>query len=362
MSMDLLKIRLGRTEMVAGCLVAYFQLFIVLLLRLHAVGPWVLPSIPQDLRRSHLGPLQCSKSDFKSVVLMSTGEIVGSDISPRQWLESKPEGAYTVLRCNTFGVCQGTEFHVSRLQESHNIICSGSINGNTTSTAPQDISAKATSAIRRLKECGPVVLRHPVSGWMVTLYVKTEGEDAIIEGNLYPISSPPLNTSPESVSVCVIEAKDLPTRQPCPQAKRSSWCVERKPLEALTPEGCDETILQDPQNGALLEGLTSNLFIVRSDGILLTAPSESVLGGYVRQLLLDSQLFHISHEPILLQDAQQWKYVFLTSTIRILTPVKRIIRVNDSGIKEETVWRSGPDNETTYIRNAILSIMSKKPR
>jgi hypothetical protein len=78
------------------------------------------------------------------------------------------------------------------------------------------------------------------------------------------------------------------------KAKDSEWVRQRQALEASKPGDANEVILVTPGDGGgdtgdhggggLLEGLTSNFFVVQG-GAVVTA-EEGVLSGTVRQLVL----------------------------------------------------------------------------
>ena len=123
-----------------------------------------------------------------------------------------------------------------------------------------------------------------------------------------------------------------------PDAKDSSWCRERRPLEEMfKADGIGEVLLARAvdADGAgefhgieLLEGLTSNLFVVYRDGTLRTAAAEgSVLPGSARHFVLEAAeklgLSYDETKPVLLQDAVDglWSEVFVTSAIRLVVPV-----------------------------------------
>jgi branched-subunit amino acid aminotransferase/4-amino-4-deoxychorismate lyase len=82
-------------------------------------------------------------------------------------------------------------------------------------------------------------------------------------------------------------------------------------------------------NAGILEGLTSNVFAVHQDGTLYTAPDHTVLGGYARQLVMESAIrigMNVNFlQPICLADATLWTEVFVTSAIKLVTPVESII-------------------------------------
>ena len=176
----------------------------------------------------------------------------------------------------------------------------------------------------------------------------------------------------------------LPNRyRNSPRAKLSSWCRRRRLLEdifkrpdigdvILTKRHCDDE--EDVENETkppplsfsvgsnnptatttatpsveLLEGLTSNLFVVYPGKILRTAPSNHVLGGYVRHLIIDCAKqcgYTVEVGPIPLEDSSLWEEVFVTSSIRLIIPVSRMFLPNptdgesndDELFRLETLW------------------------
>lgn len=69
------------------------------------------------------------------------------------------------------------------------------------------------------------------------------------------------------------------------KAKDSEWVRQRKAWEAGKPADVNEVLLVSPE-GQLLEGLTSNFFVLGTDGAVHTA-DEGVLNGTVRELILE---------------------------------------------------------------------------
>ena len=104
----------------------------------------------------------------------------------------------------------------------------------------------------------------------------------------------------------------------------------------------------------LLEGLTSNLFVVYPGNILRTAPSTHVLGGYVRHLIIDCAEkcgYKVEFGSISIEDSSLWEDVFLTSSIRLIMPVNRIFlphpntgKDDDEPFQLKTLWEL-PSNE-----------------
>ena len=165
---------------------------------------------------------------------------------------------------------------------------------------------------------------------------------------------------------------DLPTRYlDHPEAKLSSWCKNRRPLEEIFKSNRSEynigeviltRMFEDPATAAtkgrkklssvsLLEGLTSNLFVVYDNNVIRTPPFEdSALNGYARHLILENAQqcgYTVELGPILLDDIQSWKEVFVTSSIRLIVPVQKIFDVyesDDGSFQFRKIWQHKYDD------------------
>ena len=165
------------------------------------------------------------------------------------------------------------------------------------------------------------------------------------------------------------QQQQLPNRyEYVPQAKTSSWCRRRRPLEDLFKNNVigndiiSEIILtkivdnddEEEREGSieLLEGLTSNLFVVCENNTIRTPSTTDVLGGYIRQLIIESAASRLGYAieigPIYTKDAPLWKEVFLTSSIRLVIPIELVLiptKVGDDGssiIQSSMLWESSP--------------------
>jgi branched-subunit amino acid aminotransferase/4-amino-4-deoxychorismate lyase len=69
------------------------------------------------------------------------------------------------------------------------------------------------------------------------------------------------------------------------KAKDSEWVRQRKAWETDKPASVNEVLLVTP-DGHLLEGLTSNFFVLSDQGAVVTADA-GVLNGTVRELILE---------------------------------------------------------------------------
>ena len=180
----------------------------------------------------------------------------------------------------------------------------------------------------------------------------------------------------------------LPTRFQNPQSKVASWCKQRKKMDnpkTYKPPGVSEVLMVRPNSKLgptpslgtdthfssleLLEGLSSNVFVIYKDGTLRTA-REGVLYGYVRHLVLQSAekcgLTVDTNKPISLQDAvdDNWSEVFITSSSRLIWPVSRILLPSGeephNGMKQCEI-----DGFSEFWSDTVLTntgVISKTPR
>ena len=90
--------------------------------------------------------------------------------------------------------------------------------------------------------------------------------------------------------------------------------------------GYDEIILTD-EEGYITEAPTSNVFIVSSDNVLLTAPEEDVLYGITRKSIIEiakDENIEVREDRIPAKDIENAKEVFLTSSSHLVCPVTKI--------------------------------------
>ena len=327
--------------------------------------------------------------------------------SPRLWLESLPNGAYTVIRCDYYyhttkmesdnrrhdeghWKIWGIDFHLQRLQQSFMALQVGMLH-STDNLVEDDFQereigydvAKAyhdTIAICSALKCKKEIW-HPLENEsvanedptviMLTIlwYNDIEKNEIIVIAHATK-SSASLTTTTTTVpwNIVLHTASTPPLmihRQSYPQplAKVSVWCQQRRPLESIymptsssilrsdfrndcdglndeqMPVTINEIILtqQEATTGhiQLLEGLTSNLFVVYPNQIIRTA-GKGVLFGYVRHMLMELLSSPMRNnatmtpytvdtsKPILMDDAHEWQEVFCTSSIRLIVPVERV--------------------------------------
>jgi branched-chain amino acid aminotransferase len=107
-------------------------------------------------------------------------------------------------------------------------------------------------------------------------------------------------------------------------AKASNYLSSLLALDEVRRRGCQEAVIVSAQ-GELLEGATSNLFVVDDDG-LATPPLAGILEGITRREVLSiaTQLGIVCRERRLEPaDLAAAKEAFITSSIREVVPVVR---------------------------------------
>lgn len=184
------------------------------------------------------------------------------------------------------------------------------------------------------------------------------------------------NRSSESDEEVSID-KSLPTRFSNPQNKIASWCRIRKQMEKPTykPPGASEVLMVRPrldESGKsrleVLEGLSSNFFVIHKDGTLRTA-TQGVLDGYVRHLVLGCAKnvgLKFDPRPIFLHDADRWKEAFITSSSRLIYPISKVLLPEDdhNDLKESPTegsfceyWNHVPDENTPKWQELLQEIL-----
>ena len=312
--------------------------------------------------------------------------------SPRAWLESMPSGAYTVLRYDqTSGVDStttskiwGRDFHMKRLENSiRPLMDENEPFPEHTIISTQEAVQQTNQIIHALLSCYEVQHHVLCDSYMVTiLWFLRDTAQICVRGHITPYQTAwdPKEYNPQLLKVIMAydPKSELPSRKDIhPEAKLSWWCHARRPLETKfkVPYQADEVFLLDDNNHAItkggnntssipahvgiLEGLTSNVFVVHQDGTLYTAPDHSVLKGYARQLVMESALrlgMNVnSSQPIFLGEVPSWTEVFVTSAIKLVTPVQSVaFPTGDNGThSSKLVWSQTVSETKPRVWEAI---------
>ncbi len=109
-------------------------------------------------------------------------------------------------------------------------------------------------------------------------------------------------------------------------AKVGNYLESIAALRAARAAGAHEALIVDHE-GHVLEGTTSNVFIVRA-GVLLTPPvAKSILPGITRRLVIEAAPevgLRVEERPLWPDDVQASDEAFITSSVRELVPVVRM--------------------------------------
>lgn len=352
-------------------------------------------------------------------------------------------GAYTVLRCDaiyTKQTCQwkiwGLDYHMRRLCSSFRALMEN-VNpetvGGSLGVAWEQASIHQTDSITSaLLDDAEISLMNSMKTTEDSHYINVENvrtlmltvlwTPAIIDGNTKEkqgthalnirghatftgssrVRSSDGESLPMPISVCLAIPRvpsanalsQLPRRYSAeqryqaastqsvgPEAKISSWCKTRRPLEDMYKvpgSGVGEVLLvgeaQDTANEGfidsleILEGLTSNLFVMYKDGTVRTAPGTKVLSGYARNLV--SEAINLTHglrlddsKAPLVGDVNDWSEVFITSAVRLIVPVSRVLLPPVGEQESMTLWElRDSDSNAHPFTELIWSEIHKKLR
>lgn len=106
-----------------------------------------------------------------------------------------------------------------------------------------------------------------------------------------------------------------------PGAKTINYIPAILCLEDAKAQGAIEAIYVD-RDGYLLEGTTSNLFVVR-DGRLITPPCDRVLSGITRQVVLElaKDVIEVVQRPLHKDEVRLFDEVLITSSVKEVIPI-----------------------------------------
>jgi branched-chain amino acid aminotransferase len=210
-----------------------------------------------------------------------------------------PPGAYTTLRTYHRNRLLRLDRHVRRLEDS-------------ASELGASASRLAMEDVRRAIALALAAAGHPESRLRLTwapprLFVSIERFE------------PP----PERLYREGVWCASVPLRRGQPHAKDSRFLATAAGIFERLPAGVYEGLMV-AEEGALLEGLSSNFFALR-EGVLRTE-HERVLPGVTRSMVLEvaREFLPVSQQAVRLQDLPSVSEALLTSVSRGIVPVVRI--------------------------------------
>ncbi|GAX20918.1 hypothetical protein FisN_1Lh426 [Fistulifera solaris] len=317
------------------------------------------------------------------------------EISEHRSEESGGAGAYDTFRCDL--ILQGTgqrqlwriwgqDFHLNRIEESYRSIAkdvdSGSLTNarNKSELIIQELLMKASTS-PTLLQCENISSGNAMFQLirMTLLWSSTNGE-ITVRGHSCCSGSALLLDEPVQPIVVSVAAKQhgkqididtaMPSRVDDPRHKVASWTRLRKQMErpeTYKPPGVSEVLmLRSARDHQLevLEGLSSNVFVVYKDGTLRTA-TDGVLFGYARHLVLEcAESCGLRLDPfksIILQDAEEglWKEAFITSSSRLIYPISKIIIHKDNEMEFKDYWTYESNGEKAKWQQLLDEILKR---
>jgi branched-chain amino acid aminotransferase len=109
-------------------------------------------------------------------------------------------------------------------------------------------------------------------------------------------------------------------------AKTSNYLGSVLALHEVKQRGAQEALILGP-SGEVIEGATSNVFIVNKGQLFTPSIDAGILAGITRQTVLElaaEQKLEVRETPLHPSDLYQAEEVFITSTVREVVPVVRV--------------------------------------
>jgi branched-subunit amino acid aminotransferase/4-amino-4-deoxychorismate lyase len=121
-----------------------------------------------------------------------------------------------------------------------------------------------------------------------------------------------------------VTAITFPGHRFMPEAKSINTLASYLARLQAQSAGAHEALLT--HDGCLMEGANSNLFAV-VEGVVLTPPSDQVLAGVTREILINLAQRHgvaVCEATLTVADLDRWSECFITSTSRHVMPVTTV--------------------------------------
>ncbi|KNC52496.1 uncharacterized protein AMSG_08056 [Thecamonas trahens ATCC 50062] len=295
-----------------------------------------------------------------------------ASMSAKEFVQAAADGAYTTARTaeGRTALFQA-EFHASRLADSMNALVRNHA-GATPSALPASIYVADDDAFAEddvmdmllaLCAAGRDAMmdgRDAGCGAATGEEVPTRGELKVVVclpsaervahahfSSMPPVPSPPV----------VVELRpqgDVAAHSV--EAKSTAWVHDRVVFENAMAADANEVICY-AADGAAVEGLSSNVFVVTADGDILTAPDSAVLKGSMRALILDladEEGIPIVYGAPNVADAATWRGMLISSTSRCALPVDQLWVFDDLSSSASATYTWSPlDPTLTTLQNAV---------
>lgn len=267
------------------------------------------------------------------------------------YLIDRPRGAYTCARSDPAGKIVVREFHVDRL-----------VNGFWTLFSQKIDLGKKDHILSVVKVLANEALDKPLDPkFMLVILVYWENDQVQIQS-----AAVPMPMGRQVLDKVIIGGGPGRTN---PSTKDSQWVTKRKPLEIIKNEmKANELILikEEPNDLLLLEGLTSNFFVLFKDGkTLMTAPPDDILNGTMRRLVMKAAIasaYHVIEEYPKWSERESWLSAFSTSVLRPACPIRELQLYNPTQIDQICMPLSVDDPSLSPLFFAIDEALLESTR
>lgn len=259
-----------------------------------------------------------------------------NNLNTSTWLQKYPRGAYTTMRSwkHVFKLLDWNG-HLNRLFQSFDAINSEKI--------ILEVKEK-----KLLSQKLPQFVSFCIVRYLEQSSCKDDIRIAILitsDSSKYLIVAIRIDSIPFQPEYCTVQFIKQLNKRINPNAKDTKWTFDRRSMESLMISSVtnDMIMYDNEEDGNILEGLQSNFFCIKKPKEngnnlslfeLCTAPIKSVLFGSIMRILLDLCEKHykgslnIKFQHPCIYEIHEWKGAFITSTSRLILPIKTILNSN----------------------------------
>ena len=140
-----------------------------------------------------------------------------------------------------------------------------------------------------------------------------------------PLSLPPAEHYQNGIGVAILQASRPTDDARAAGAKASNYLANLLAVHEAKQKGAQEALVVG-KTGQILEGASSNIFIVKNGRVKTPEPQPGILVGITRATVLHAAAdagFHVEEGEIRPEDLYEADEAFITSSIREVMPVVR---------------------------------------
>jgi branched-chain amino acid aminotransferase len=141
-----------------------------------------------------------------------------------------------------------------------------------------------------------------------------------------PVVPPPREAYVHGVAAVIVHTRRAADETAAAGAKVSNYLANLLALREAKARGAHEALVADAR-GHIVEGASSNVFVVRGGRVATPPESEGILVGITRAHILSAAAalgIPLDERPLTTDDVYGADEVFITSSIRELLPVVRV--------------------------------------